>query len=192
MDHSNRNLTAELDPIEARLRAERATPSPLELDRIKQQAIRQAERSRPSLYANTKGSFMKSRLALTLILVAGFMFSATGTTLAISGSSGDGSAASSQYVAPGGEETGKPDHGVKGAHAEGGEETNKTLQRTGTETAVAVTPAPAAEQVAVVSSDNSLPFTGFLAIPLLAIGVGLVALGGFIAVRNRREPAARV
>ena len=52
-------------------------------------------------------------------------------------------------------------------------------------------PAPTAvEQVAVTSSDNSLPFTGFLAIPLLAIGVGMVLLGGAIAFKTRRHPAA--
>src|ERR1700753_524804 len=113
MDHSNRNRTpAELEAIENALRAERHQASPLELDAIKLQAIRQAQRSRPSLTPSTKGTFMKSRLALTLLLVAGFMFSTTGATLAISGSSGSGSAASNQYQPPGtgGEHNGGNNH----------------------------------------------------------------------------------
>ena len=208
MDLSNRNRTpAELEPIEARLRAEKATASPLELDRIKLQAIRQVKRSRPSLYAQKKGTFMKSRLALTLVLVAGFMFSTTGATLAISGSSGTGSAANNQYVSPG--ENGG-NHEVKGAQESGGKcteggnkgggngaggngsncnEPAKTLQPTAE---VEVAPAPAAEQQAVVSSNSSLPFTGFVAIPLLIIGVGLVLVGGFIAVKSRKEPTAKL
>jgi hypothetical protein len=209
MDNSNRNLTrAELEPIEALLQAEKAVASPLELDRIKLQAIRQAERSRPRLYARTKGTLMKSRLALTLLLVAGFMFSTTGATLAISGSSGSGNAATGQYVSPGGAgPTYQVEYGVAGTKAKGGEKAavetpNNTLRPSPTETTKGKkavegaqesgsTPAPTVEQVAVVSSDNSLPFTGFLAIPLLAIGVGLILLGGVIAVKSRREPAVR-
>src|SRR6201994_308747 len=121
MDHSNSNRTPEeLDSIADALRAERHQATPLELDRIKMQSIRQAEQPRPSLYAVKKGTFMKSRLALTLLLVAGFMFSTTGATLAISGSSGSGSAATSQYVAPHNE--GHPhEHGVKGENTKGSE-----------------------------------------------------------------------
>jgi hypothetical protein len=194
MDLSKRNRTpAELEGIEARLRAEKATASPLELDRIKLQAIRQVERSRPSLSVRTKGTFMKSRLALTLLLVVGFMFSTTGATLAISGSSGNGSAADNQYVSPANENGQKPEHGVKGADAHGGNDNNKpnnTLQPAPAE--VEIAPVPAAEQQAVVSSDSSLPFTGFVAIPLLIIGVGMVLVGAFIAVKSRKDPAARL
>lgn len=195
MDHSKRNRTpAELEGVEDALRAERHRASPLELDRIKLQAIHQAERSRPSLYARQKGSFMKSRLALTLILVAGFMLSTTGATLAISGSSGSGSAATDQYVAPGTEEGGEENHAeqeVKGVTEKsgnngGGGEAN-TLQPTAE---VEVAPA-AAEQQAVVSNGNTLPFTGFLAIPLLIIGLGLIVVGAVIRLKSRNQPVAR-
>ncbi|HEY2478679.1 MAG TPA: hypothetical protein VGI17_08100 [Solirubrobacterales bacterium] len=208
MDHSKRNRTpAELEGIEAALRAERHEATPLELDRIKLQAIRQAERSRPSPYASKKGTFMKSRLALTLLLVAGFMLSTTGATLAISGSSGSGNAASTQYVSPGGGGGNHPEHEVKGVNNEGGKENCKsgggnggggngaggngckhanTLQPT---SEVEVAPA-ATEQEAVVSSGSSLPFTGFLAIPLLVIGLGLIVVGAVIRLKSRNEPAA--
>src|ERR1700754_5158615 len=141
MDHSNRNRTpAELQEIENALRAERHEASPLELDRIKLQAIRQAERPRTSLKAK-KGTFMKSRLALTLLLVAGFMLSTTGATLAISGSSGSGSAATNQYVQPTNEESGHNEQGTKGVNGKGGNEKNTLNEEPTTE--VEVTPAPA-------------------------------------------------
>ena len=193
MDNSKSNRTpAQLEQIEAQLRAERHQASPLELDRIKLQAISQAERSQPSLYALKKGTFMKSRLALTLLLVAGFMFSTTGATLAISGSSGSGSAATSQYVPAGSEEANHhPEHGVKGATAKGGDENNgggTTPQSVEVESA----PAPvAAEQQAVVSNGSSLPFTGFVAIPLLIIGVGLILVGAVVRLKSRKDPIAR-
>jgi hypothetical protein len=190
MDHSKRNRTPEeLDSIADALRAERHQPSPLDLDRIKLQAIRQAEQPRPSLYAVKKGTFMKSRLALTLLLVAGFMLSTTGATLAISGSSGSGSAATNQYVQPHNEEGNHGgEQGTKGVNGKGGNENNTLNEEPATE--VEVTPAPAAEQQAVVSSDSSLPFTGFVAIPLLVIGVGLILVGATLRFKSRKDTPA--
>jgi hypothetical protein len=184
MDHSKRNRTPEeLDSIADVLRSEQPQVSPLELDRIKLQAIRQAEQPRTSLYAVKKGTFMKSRLALTLLLVAGFMFSTTGATLAISGSSGSGDAATNQYVQPHNESGHHNEQGTKGASGKGG--TNKTLNEEPA-TEVVVEPAPAAEQQAVVSSGSTLPFTGFVAIPLLIIGVGLILVGAVIRLKSRK------
>lgn len=189
MDHSNRNRTPEeLDSIADALRADRHQATPLELDRIKLQAIRQAERPRPSLYAVKKGTFMKSRLALTLLLVAGFMLSTTGATLAVSGSSGSGSAATNQYVQPGNEEGHHNEQGTKGVSGKGGNENNTLNEEPVAE--VEVEPAPATEQQAVVSSGSSLPFTGFVAIPLLVIGVGLILVGATIRLKSRKDTAA--
>jgi hypothetical protein len=218
MDHSNRNrVPAEFEGIEDALRAERHQASPLELDRIKLQAISQAERSRPSL---KKGTFMKSRLALTLMLVAGFMLSTTGVGLAISGSSSSGSAASSQYV-PSGTGGNHPEHEVKGVEEKGGKCVNggsgnggnggngganggngsangggkncTEAAGTSSEPAPEVEVAPAAaEQQAVVSEGSSLPFTGFVAIPLLVIGLGLIVVGAVVGLKPRKEPSARL
>jgi hypothetical protein len=197
MNNSNRNRTpAELQEIEDALRADRHQASPLELDAIKLQAIRQAERPRTSL--NTKkGTFMKSRLALTMVLVAGFMFSTTGATLAISGSSGSGSASETQYVSPKNEEG---DHGVKGAEEKGGNKGNKTLNGPSNNNGngpsngngpVSVEPAPTAvEQQTVVNNGSSLPFTGFVAIPLLIIGLALIVGGGVMRLKSRKDPLA--
>jgi hypothetical protein len=200
MNHSNRDRTPDgAEHVVKRLEEERTTASPLELDRLKLQAMQQAERARPSLYAMKKGTFMKSRLALTLVLVAGFMFSTTGATLAISGSSGSGSAANSQYISPhneenkcgseggssgeggGGQKCGN--HGVKGAGAKG--ESNNTLSGPSNGAGPVAT-----EQVEVATeeSGSTLPFTGFLAIPLLVLGLGLIVVGAVIKVKSRNAP----
>src|ERR1700710_2899078 len=122
--NSNRNgIPAEFHDIEETLRANRPETSPLELDRIKLQAIRQASQGRTSFLARQKGAFMKSRLAMMLVIAAGFMLSTTGAGLAISGSSSSGSAAESQYTPAGVEEHGghhSENQGVKGAATKGG------------------------------------------------------------------------
>jgi hypothetical protein len=115
------------------------------------------------------------------------MLSTTGATLAVSGSSSSGSAATNQYVQPGNEE-GHNEQGTKGVSGKGGNEKNTLNEEPVTE--VEVEPAPAAEQQAVVSSGSSLPFTGFVAIPLLVIGVGLILVGATIRLKSRKGPAA--
>jgi hypothetical protein len=187
MNHSNRDRTpVGAEHVVKRLEEERTTASPLELDRLKLQAMQQAERARPSLYALKKGTFMKSRLALTLVLVAGFMLSTTGATLAISGSSGSGSAATNQYVSPANEGNNGGNHGVKGEHAKG-ENNNNTLSGPSNGAGPVAT-----EQVAVATDESgSLPFTGFLAIPLLIIGVGLILVGAVIRLKSRNTPVAK-
>jgi hypothetical protein len=220
--NSNRNrIPAELQDVEDTLRANRHEASPLELDRIKLQAIRQAAQGRPSFVARQKGAFMKSRLAMMLVIAAGFMLSTTGAGLAISGSSSSGSAAGTQYTPAGVEEHGghqNEGQGVKGAATHGGNKCSENGSNSSgsngaggnsgangngngncnntepaeTETVpaeVEVAPVPA-EQQAVVSSGSSLPFTGFVAIPLLIIGVLMVVGGAMLRLKSRNETAA--
>jgi hypothetical protein len=217
--NSNRNgIPAEFHDIEETLRANRPETSPLELDRIKLQAIRQAAQGRPSFVARQKGAFMKSRLAMMLVIAAGFMLSTTGAGLAISGSSSSGSAAGSQYTPAGVEEHGghqNEGQGVKGAATHGGSKCSENgsgsngaggnsgananangkcnnTQPAEAETApaeVEVAPVPA-EQQAVVSSGSSLPFTGFVAIPLLIIGVLMVVGGAMLRFKSRKQHTA--
>jgi hypothetical protein len=214
--NSNRNrIPAELHDIEETLRANRPETSPLELDRIKLQAIRQAAQGRPSFVARQKGAFMKSRLAMMLVIAAGFMLSTTGAGLAISGSSSSGSAAGTQYTPSGVEGHHNEGQGVKGAATEGGNKCAKNgsgsngagnsgsngngsnCKHNGTEPAAAeaapaeveVAPVPA-EQQAVVSSGSSLPFTGFVAIPLLIIGVLMVVGGAMLRFKSRKQHTA--
>ena len=180
MDYSNRHRSPadSEETTERLLRAERATATSLDLDRIKLQAIRQAERPRPSFYARQKGMLMKSRLALTMVIAAGFMLSTTGATLAITGNSGSGSAAQSQYQNIHPIDTGNENEGNDAPVVLGTEDTADSAPQ-----------APAAEQVAVVSDSDSLPFTGFVAIPLLLIGIALLSLG---AVLRRKAGRAEL
>jgi hypothetical protein len=220
--NSNRNrIPAELHDIEETLRANRPETSPLELDRIKLQAIRQASQGRTSFLARQKGAFMKSRLAMMLVIAAGFMLSTTGAGLAISGSSSSGSAAGTQYTPAGVEEHGghqNEGQGVKGAATHGGSKCSdngsnssgsngaggnsganangngncNNTEPAAAETApaeVEVAPVPA-EQQAVVSNGSSLPFTGFVAIPLLIIGVLMVVGGAMLRLKSRKQHTA--
>lgn len=106
---------------------------------------------------------MRSRIAVTTMLVAGFLTSGTGAALAVSGISGAGSAAKHEY----------PQQAVSGEQAQGGNGGGNGAQGVqGTEAAT-----QAARQVAVSGGGNELPFTGLAAIPLLLAGVGLAGAG---------------
>jgi LPXTG-motif cell wall-anchored protein len=103
---------------------------------------------------------MKSRLALSIVLALGILFSGAGATLAVSGLSADGSAGSAQYrqADPG------EDPGEIGASGDPGVVTT--------------------EQVAV-QGEGELPLTGFLAVPLLIAGVALLTTGVVIRRKAR-------
>ncbi len=103
---------------------------------------------------------MYSRLVITTMLVIGLLMALSGAAAATGTFDGDDSASVTQY----GDGVGDGD-GVGGVAAE-------TVQ--------------AEEQVAAAEGgDGELPFTGFLAIPLIAIGAGLVVTG---TVLRRRLP----
>lgn len=173
-------MPEELRSVADRLHRERDVPTPLELDQIKLRAMRGANSPQRSRLARQKGSFMRSRLAMMAVIAAGFMLSTTGVGLAISGTSGSGSAAQNQYkhVSPN-QEGGNNGPGQKNEPQHGVEAT--TLGSDEGPTTPTVEPAPAVtEQVATTSSGGTLPFTGFVAIPLLIVGLGLLALGAVI------------
>jgi hypothetical protein len=165
MEYSNDDLTpADLQRIEDRLTGGRIVASPLELDELKQRAMHQATQRK----GTPRGAWMKSRLALTLVIVLGAMMSGTGAGLAVSGSSGEGNAADEQY-----EE----------------QETNEGNRVAGDEDAVpqSVAGDVAAEQVAAAGDSGSLPFTGFVAIPLMVGGVALIGGGAFLRRSTRKR-----
>lgn len=99
------------------------------------------------------------------------LMSMSGTTLAVTGMSGSGSAGTAQYLtpqtnpAPGDEGTTTPDTGtVLGSKPGGGNPQTDTQAR-------------------VTQDAASLPFTGFLAIPLLLGGAALLSVGLFLRRR---------
>jgi len=139
------------DDIIRLLREERPRASELELDDIKRRVRQRAAR---------KGQPMRSRLAILAMLVVGMLMSGTGAGLAVQGFDQSGDDASEVQYPP------------KGAgDVLGEEDSGGGLPEQGV----------AAEQEAQVAQQveagDSLPFTGFAAIPVLVIGVALVGAG---------------
>ena len=140
----------------ARLRDERPVATALELDSTKRRVL--ARRGhRPT------SSFLRSRGAIVAMLVAGFGFSGTGATLAVSGSSNQASTAQYGSVLP---------------------ETNTSKGNAGAVLPEVSTKTPRPDvqptrQVTngVQASETSLPFTGFAAIPVLLLGIALLTSG---------------
>jgi hypothetical protein len=167
-DHDNR-VPAELHEVEQRLRDSRPALTALELDSIKLRTMSSATRRSQSLFAKKKGTFMKSRVAVVMVLALGVFMSGTGATLAVSGLANSGSASSAQYPEPQGSNTlGTQDSGANRPNAS---------------TSVATPAGTQAVRQVASSNSGSLPFTGFLAIPVLIVGVGL--LGAGVAMRFR-------
>jgi hypothetical protein len=108
-----------------------------------------------------------------MVLALGVFMSGTGATLAVTGLASSGSASSAQYPEPESENT------------LGTNDANNSNDKPDS-TASVVTPAEtqAVRQVAT-SSSGTLPFTGFLAIPVLIVGVGLLGAGVAMRMRNR-------
>ena len=119
---------------------------------------------------------MKPRIAVVFVLALGLLMSGSGATLAVISDSG--SASEVQYpdlTEP------KADDAVGdvlgqeqsqgGGENEGAEVTNIPLQEE--------------RQVASSGGGQDLPFTGFLAIPLLIVGVMLLVAGGVMRTRTR-------
>jgi hypothetical protein len=168
----------ELAGIEARLREERATASELELDELKLRAMRQARRAEGT---RPKGQWMKSRIALLAMIVLGLMMSTTGATIAITDSGGRSAADEGHGYRLGGGE------GAAGGDTLAGEEQADSGSPRGAPSGAAGPgDAQQAKQAAAASDGgDSLPFTGFLAIPLLIGGVGLLGTGAVLRWKSR-------
>jgi hypothetical protein len=168
------------DPLVARLEAERPRLDGHELDRLSLRC-----RSRSTRPQQSKEQPMRSRIAVTAMLVLGVMLSTTGVGLAVSGSSGSGSAGSAQYPT----KTTPSAAGGQGGGYRG---------------AVDVRPPPAAgdtpadengapavqvtRQLSAESDANELPFTGFAVFPIIAAGVLLLFAGLFLRRRSGQSP----
>jgi hypothetical protein len=147
----------EFDDVISLLRDNRPEATELELDEIKQRV-----RKRAAQPARRKQD-MKSRLAILLMLVAGAMFSTVGAGLALSGPGSDASVA--QYGTP----TPTPPPGnVLGEEDQSSDDVQQPRQ---------------------VESGGSgeLPFTGFLALPVLLGGVVLLSAGLVLRRRTRSD-----
>lgn len=178
----------ELAQIARRLQEERPALSGLELDQIKLQVQRRAARPKNTFLSKQRRALMKSRMAITSMLVLGVFAGGTGTGLAVSGISDSGSAGTAQYPPGPNDGPNKPkilgleeDPGGGGddvAGADGGGDV------AGAEEGNGQGEVQATRQVSV-QEEGSLPFTGLAAIPLILLGIGLLASG---LVLRRRLP----
>jgi hypothetical protein len=168
MTHHDDLHEPDLQPVADRLRAERPTLTPLELDTIQQQV--RARATGPARRRTRSAQPMKSRLAILLMLAFGLLFSTSGATLAVTGFASQDNAAEFQYpddedegdeVLPGEDEGGGG--GAAGEQDEG---------------------AQPGRQVELGSDGDELPFTGFAALPILVGGIALLTAG---AVMRRRS-----
>lgn len=171
----------EFDDVIRLLRENRPQATELELDAIKQR-VRRRTAQQPS----RKREAMKSRLAILSMLVLGMLFSTAGAGLAVQGlTNNDASVA--QYgpdeVQPAGGVLGDEESGGGGG-VQGEEESGGGAGEQGTAGEDAVQPA---RQVAAGSAGNELPFTGFLAIPVLIGGVALLSTGLVLRRQARRD-----
>ena len=155
----------ENDDIIRLLREERPQASELELDDMKRRVLQRVRDPR-------KGQPMRSRLAILAMLVVGMLMSGTGAGLAVQGFDQSGSDASEAQYPPGG-----------GGEVLGEEDSGGDLPSDDEDVVEEEEDAQVAQQV---ESGDSLPFTGFAAIPVLLAGVALI--GGGLMLR-RQSPS---
>lgn len=121
---------------------------------------------------------MKPRIAVVFALALGLLMSGTGATLAVI--SDTDNAGSAQYPELGSAEDGGD---LLAPLEEGGQAPERS-------TGANVPQIQEERQVASSGSGQELPFTGFLAIPLLILGVLLLVAGGFMRTRTGAPPDA--
>ena len=169
MTSNHDELAPEVREVALRLEDERPELSQMRLDELKL-GIRRRVGRQSSL--TPRGSFMRSRAAVTLALVLGMMFTGAGGTVAVTGLAGAGDAGTAQY----GE--------VEADLESGGQEEGAVLGKTDAPDRTA-----AATQQVAETGEDSLPFTGFLAIPMLVAGVGMLGAGAALRRSQRSEQA---
>jgi hypothetical protein len=114
---------------------------------------------------------MRTRFAIISMLVVGVLLTSTaGAGMALSGSSGSGSAGTAQYGPP-------PSHHH---HHLAPPPSSNTAPPDGT-----VQPA---QQLATPSGSSQLPFTGLVLIPLIILGVAMLLIGLVLRSRSTRAP----
>jgi len=195
------------------MRAERRQPSALELDDLKRRVRRQAAGRSSLTPLVQKGSLLTSRLLITILIAFGIVLSGTGATLAIApnavntgsttsfaqyGSDDDDDGPNDEDDSDDDSGTPPPESGVGGTTASqdppigvlpegpksGVAPTTESGGAPRVQTAADRGSAPRLQPIRQQADQGeSLPFTGLAAIPILVVGIGLLASG--LVLRRR-------
>jgi hypothetical protein len=186
------NPPPDLSAVGSLLQAHAARLEPMDLERVRARAV--GRRATPTRV------LAHPRAAIGGLVAAGLLMTSGGAALGVSGLSTTSNAGVAQYGVP---TVGKPSQGsggvkpgskqrlgVLGANISG---RNPAKSGAGTKGATngstGVSPALVQPSRQLASTGNELPFTGYLAIPVMLIG--LVCLGSGLALRRktrRSEP----
>jgi hypothetical protein len=177
------------DELGDRLRAERPR-----LDADGQARVRETVAAR---FPDRFPASPRLSLGIAALLAAGLVLSGGGAAAAISGFAADTTAVNAQYSTP----TGSPPVSGSGTRGStvgvaGETDTNPTNTSTspslGTQGEPDEAPTPPAtanapsQVVAAADSGDTLPFTGFAAIPIVIVGALLIAAGALLRRRTRQ------
>jgi hypothetical protein len=182
MNHSDDLHADGLDSVVEQLRAHRPEATALELDAVKRR-VRERVATRPAGRRARSASLMKSRLAILSMLVTGMLLSTAGAGLAIDGVTGSNNASVAAYDEGDnrGDVLGEGNTNTPSGVA--GEDTGNAPSGTAGEEAGNAPSVQPARQVEAGAGSDTLPFTGFLAIPVLLGGVALLSAG--LVLRHR-------
>jgi hypothetical protein len=182
MNHPDDLHPDELQSVVSQLRAHRPEATALELDAVKQRVRNRVGRG-PAGRRARSASLMKSRLAILSTLVAGMLLSTTGAGLAVTSlRTQHNSASVAQYSTP----TPTPTGGKSGGGSVLGESNQHQPSGGVAGESTGLQPTRQAENGA---GSGNLPFTGFLAIPVLLGGVALLT-GGLVLRRRAADDKA--
>jgi hypothetical protein len=171
----------DFDLVARALRAHCPDATPLELDRIKLDAQRRAAR-RTRSQLSAKGLFMRSRLFITALVAGGVLMLGGGAALGVSGLSSTRSASIAQYnTTATSVVTTQVTQTQTQTQTQAPTQTEETPSRENLGEREHGAPEGAVQGARQVSA-NKLPFTGYLAIPILLLGLAM--LGGGAALRR--------
>jgi hypothetical protein len=197
----SRDIPDELLGVAEQLESHRPQLSGLDADAIKLRAM--SHGAKTATRTSTKGTFMRSRLAITSMLAFGVLMTSSGAALGVSALTTTPSASQAQYgqvlsESAEGEEPGASTLGgggngeVAGDSADGEVAGDSAGGGDVAGDSAGDAPLATAQASRQLESDGSaeLPFTGYAAVPTLLIGIGLLAMG-LILRRNPGRQAAQ-